>query len=210
MGDAIMAFWGAPQHQPEHATLACRAALEMVTALEQLNARWAEQGRPPLAMGIGINTGIMKVGNMGSSSRFDYTVLGDSVNLASRLEGLNKEYGTTLIVSKATLDQTGDTFHERFLDLVAVKGKKEPVEVFEILDAERVPGIHTGPALSAYDEGVQLYRERDWLGAAAKFQEALRLSPDDGPAAVYLRRCEDLLHDPPPVDWDGVYVMTRK
>jgi adenylate cyclase len=210
MGDAIMAFWGAPQVQPDHATLACRASLEMVVALEELNARWAEEGRPPLAMGIGINTGIMKVGNMGSSSRFDYTVLGDSVNLASRLEGLNKEYGTTLIVSKATLDQTGDVFHERFLDLVAVKGKREPVEVFEILDAERLPGIHTGPALSAYDEGVQLYRERDWLGAAAKFQEALRLSPDDGPAAVYLRRCEDLLHDPPPVDWDGVYVMTRK
>lgn len=210
MGDAIMAFWGAPQHQPDHATLACKAALEMVTALEELNARWAEQGRPPLAMGIGINTGIMKVGNMGSNSRFDYTVLGDSVNLASRLEGLNKEYGTTLIVSRATLEQTGGSFHDRFLDLVAVKGKKEPVEVFEILDAERVPGIHAGPALRAYDEGIELYRERDWLGAAAKFQEALRLSPDDGPGAVYLQRCEELMHDPPPVDWDGVYVMTRK
>jgi len=210
MGDAIMAFWGAPQHQPDHATLACRAALEMVSALEALNARWAEQGRPPLAMGIGINTGEMKVGNMGSNSRFDYTVLGDSVNLASRLEGLNKEYGTTLIVSKATLDETSGAFHDRFLDLVAVKGKKEPVEVFEILDAERLPGIQAGPALRAYDEGIELYRERDWLGAAAKFQEALRLSPDDGPAFVYLKRCEELMHDPPPVDWDGVYVMTRK
>jgi adenylate cyclase len=210
MGDAIMAFWGAPQQQPNHATLACRAALEMVAALDELNARWAEQGRPPLAMGIGINTGVMKVGNMGSNSRFDYTVLGDSVNLASRMEGLNKEYGTTLIVSRATLDGTGGVFHARFLDLVAVKGKKEPVEVLEILDAERVPGIHAGPALRAYDEGIALYRERDWLGAAAKFQEALRLSPDDGPAAVYLQRCEELMHDPPPVDWDGVYVMTRK
>jgi len=210
MGDAIMAFWGAPERQPEHATLACRAALDMVTALDDLNARWADEGRPPLAMGIGINTGIMKVGNMGSSSRFDYTVLGDSVNLASRLEGLNKEYGTTLIVSKATLDQTGETFHDRFLDLVAVKGKKEPVEVYEILDAERVPGVHTGSALRAYGEGIQLYRERDWLGAAAKFQEALRLSATDGPSAVYLKRCEDLMDDPPPVDWDGVYVMTRK
>jgi adenylate cyclase len=210
MGDAIMAFWGAPQHQPDHAALACRAALEMVTALKDLNARWAEQGRPPLAMGIGINTGIMKVGNMGSNSRFDYTVLGDAVNLASRLEGLNKEYGTTLIVSRATLDETGGVFHDRFLDLVAVKGKREPVEVFEILDAERVPGIYAGPALRAYDEGIKLYRERDWLGAAAKFQEALRLSPDDGPGAVYLQRCEELMNAPPPVDWDGVYVMTRK
>jgi len=209
MGDAIMAFWGAPQHQPDHAALACRAALEMVTALEQLNARWADEGRPPLAMGIGINTGIMKVGNMGSNSRFDYTVLGDAVNLASRLEGLNKEYGTTLIVSKATLGATGGAFHQRFLDLVAVKGKREPVEVYEILDAE-APGIHAGPALRAYDEGIVLYRDRDWLGAAAKFQEALRMSPDDGPSAVYLLRCEELMRDPPSVDWDGVYVMTRK
>ncbi|MCC7367700.1 MAG: adenylate/guanylate cyclase domain-containing protein [Chloroflexi bacterium] len=210
MGDAIMAFWGAPQHQPDHAALACRAALEMVAALDDLNARWVAQGRVPLVMGIGINTGTMKVGNMGSSSRFDYTVLGDAVNLASRLEGLNKEYGTTLIVSKASLDGTGGVFHDRFLDLVAVKGKKEPVAVYEILDAERLPGIHSGPALRAYDEGIELYRERDWLGAAAKFQEALRLSPDDGPSAVYLQRCEELLHDPPPIDWDGVYVMTRK
>ena len=210
MGDAIMAFWGAPEHQPDHATLSCRAALDMVAALEQLNAKWADEGRPPLAMGIGINTGVMKVGNMGSNSRFDYTVLGDAVNLASRLEGLNKEYGTTLIVSKATLDETGDVFHDRFLDLVAVKGKREPVEVFEILEAEWLPGIHVSPALRAYDEGIELYRERDWLGAAAKFQEALRLSPDDGPASVYLKRCEELMSDPPPVDWDGVYVMTRK
>ncbi|MGE3908782.1 MAG: CHASE2 domain-containing protein [Chloroflexota bacterium] len=210
MGDAIMAFWGAPQHQPDHASLACRAALEMVQELEKLNARWSQEGRPPLAMGIGINTGIMKVGNMGSSSRFDYTVLGDAVNLASRLEGLNKEYGTTLIVSKATLDESGGTFHERFLDLVAVKGKREPVEVYEILDAERLPGLVDSPAVQAYQEGIELYRERDWLGAAARFQEAVRLNPNDRPSAVYLQRCEDLLHDPPPVDWDGVYVMTRK
>jgi adenylate cyclase len=210
MGDAIMAFWGAPQHQPDHASLACRAALEMVAELEQLNAKWADEGRIPLAMGIGINTGSMKVGNMGSSSRFDYTVLGDAVNLGSRLEGLNKEYGTTLIVSKATLDQTDGSFHPRFLDLVAVKGKREPVEVFEILDAERLPGLQSEPSLRAYDEGIVLYRKRDWLGAAAKFQEALRLVPADGPSAVYLKRCEDLMQDPPAPDWDGVYVMTRK
>ena len=176
MGDAIMAFWGAPQLQPDHATLACRAALEMVAALEQLNAKWADEGRRRWRWASASTPGIMKVGNMGSSSRFDYTVLGDSVNLGSRLEGLNKEYGTTLIISKATLDQTDDRFHQRFLDLVAVKGKREPVDVFEILDAERLPGIQSGAALRAYDEGIELYRQRDWLGAAAKFQEALRLS----------------------------------
>ena len=106
MGDAIMAFWGAPEHQPDHATLACRAALDMVTALEQLNASGPTRAARRSAMGIGINTGQMKVGNMGSNSRFDYTVMGDSVNLGSRLEGLNKEYGTTLIVSK--IDARGD------------------------------------------------------------------------------------------------------
>ena len=129
MGDAIMAFWGAPQHQPDHATLACqRSPRDGDGARATERALGRLRARAPLAMGIGINTGVMKVGNMGSSSRFDYTVLGDSVNLASRLEGLNKEYGTTLIVSKATLDQTGGVFHDRFLDLVAVKGKKEPVD----------------------------------------------------------------------------------
>jgi adenylate cyclase len=210
MGDAIMAFWGAPEHQPDHATLACRAALEMVSALDQLNMKWADEGRLPLAMGIGINTGQMKVGNMGSNSRFDYTVMGDSVNLGSRLEGLNKEYGTTLIVSKSTFDATQGAFHPRFLDLVAVKGKKEPVEIFEIMDAEHTPGSHAEGSLRAYEEGMVLYRQRDWLGAAAKFQESLRFSPEDGPSTVYLQRCEDLMEDPPAPDWDGVYVMTRK
>jgi adenylate cyclase len=123
---------------------------------------------------------------------------------------LNKEYGTTLIISKATLDQTNGAFHPRFLDLVAVKGKREPVEVFEILDAERLPELQSESSLRAYDEGIVLYRQRDWLGAAAKFQEALRLVPEDGPSAVYLKRCEDLMEDPPAPDWDGVYVMTRK
>ncbi|MCC6174613.1 MAG: adenylate/guanylate cyclase domain-containing protein [Chloroflexi bacterium] len=210
MGDAIMAFWGAPQRQPDHAELACRAALEMVSALEQLNEAWASQGQPPLRMGIGVNTGTMKVGNMGSNSRFDYTVMGDAVNLGSRLEGLNKEYGTTLIVSKATLDETSGQLHVRFLDLVAVKGKQAPVEIFEIVDAATIASIHGGPALQAYEEGIAAYRRRDWLGAAARFQEALRLSPADGPSAVYLRRCEELLADPPPADWDGVFVMTHK
>jgi len=216
MGDAVMAFWGAPQEQPTHAVYAVRAALEMMRELERLNTEWGTAGRVPLAMGIGVNTGTMKVGNMGSTSRFDYTVLGDSVNLGSRLEGLNKEYGTSLIVSAATLTQTGGAFRERFLDLVAVKGKKEPVEVYEIL-GERAGPAGTGrideageAMLRAYRAGVDAYRTRDWLGAAARFQEALRHRPSDGPSAVYLQRCEALMADPPPADWDGVYVMTRK
>ena len=210
MGDAVMAFWGAPQEQPTHAECAVRAALEMMRELKRLNAEWGTAGRYPLAMGIGINTGVMKVGNMGSASRFDYTVLGDSVNLGSRLEGLNKEYGTSLIVSAATLAQTKGAFRARFLDLVAVKGKKEPVEVYEVLGDQSELDARTEAMLRAYEVGVTAYRERDWLRAAARFQEALRHVPGDGPSAVYLQRCEDLMADPPPADWDGVYVMTRK
>ncbi|MDP8922374.1 MAG: adenylate/guanylate cyclase domain-containing protein [Chloroflexota bacterium] len=210
MGDAVMAFWGAPQAQPAHAECAVRAGLEMIAALKRLNADWGTAGRYPLAMGIGISTGIMKVGNMGSASRFDYTVLGDAVNLGSRLEGLNKEYGTSLIVSAATLAATNGAFRARFLDLVAVKGKKEPVEVYEILADRTELDAATEAMLRAYEAGTAAYRGRDWLGAAARFQEALRHLPGDGPSALYLQRCESLIADPPPADWDGVYVMTRK
>ena len=210
MGDAVMAFWGAPQEQPTHAECAVRAGLEMMSELKRLNAEWGTAGRYPLAMGIGINTGIMKVGNMGSASRFDYTVLGDSVNLGARLEGLNKEYGTSLIVSAATLAATKGAFRARFLDLVAVKGKKEPVEVYEILADRPELDAATEALLRAYEAGVATYRQRDWLRAAARFQEALRHLPGDGPSALYLQRCESLMADPPPADWDGVYVMTRK
>ena len=210
MGDAIMAFWNAPQRQPDHAALACRAACGMIEALERLNREWAGAGRPPLRMGLGINTGPMKVGNMGSASRFDYTVMGDAVNLGSRLEGLNKEYGTTLIVSEATLRAAGDGFHSRFLDLVAVKGKSEPVAVYEMMTLDCALGEHTNEALRAYNAGVEAYRERDWLRAAARFQEALRWAPGDGPSRLYLERCQHLIEEPPPADWDGVFVMTHK
>lgn len=210
MGDAIMAFWGAPQHQPNHAELALRASLDMVHELDRLNEKWRSEGRAPLAMGVGLSTGVMKVGNMGSASRFDYTVIGDAVNLGSRLESLNKTYGTTLIVSGTTMKEAGTWFHARFLDLVAVKGKKDPVEVFEIMTTETALGPRTADTLRAYEAGIAAYRERDWLSAAARFQEALRYDPEDGPSALYLQRCESLLHEPPPADWDGVFVMTEK
>jgi len=210
MGDAIMAFWGAPQQQEDHAWLACEAALGMIRGLERLNHHWAAEGRPPLAMGIGINTGVMKVGNMGSASRFDYTVVGDAVNLASRLEGLNKEYGTSCIVSASTLKAAGGGLRARFLDLVAVKGKSAPVEVFEVLPGDAALGEHTAEALGAYEKGVRAYRARDWLRAAAHFQEALRWGPDDAPSALYLDRCQALIAEPPPAEWNGVFVMTHK
>lgn len=211
MGDAIMAFWGAPRPQPDHATLACSTALDMMRELRILNERWIREGRTPLNIGVGINTGPMTVGNMGSQKRLDYTVMGDSVNLASRLEGLNKEYGTNIIVSEHTLEAVGeDTYVTRFLDLVAVKGRSEPVTVYELMGrAGEIQG-EQAKALAAYEAAHDAYRGRDWLAAAARFQEVVQLVTDDGPAALYLERCEALMADPPPADWDGVYVMTHK
>ncbi len=210
MGDAIMAFWNAPQRQEDHAARAIRSARAMVDELARLNQSWATEGRPVLFMRIGVNTGVMKVGNVGSISRFDYTVMGDAVNLGARLEALNKQYGTQLIVAESTLRAAGDEFRSRFLDLVAVKGKTEPAAVYEVLTSDVALGDETDAALAAYDEGILAYRARDWLRAAARFQEALRLAPADGPSALYLERCEALMRDPPPVDWDGVFVMTHK
>ncbi|HEX3244992.1 MAG TPA: adenylate/guanylate cyclase domain-containing protein [Chloroflexota bacterium] len=210
MGDAIMAFWGAPRPQADHARRACNTAVDMMSELEILNNRWQAEGKQKLSIGIGINTGPMTVGNMGSQKRLDYTVMGDSVNLASRLEGLNKEYGTNIIVSDSTLTEVGDGYVTRYLDLVIVKGRSTPVAVYELIGRQGQVSDEKLQVLSVYEEGGRLYSSRDWLGAAARFQEVLRLDPNDSPAALYLERCEALMADPPPEEWDGVYVMTHK
>ncbi|MBI4506447.1 MAG: adenylate/guanylate cyclase domain-containing protein, partial [Chloroflexi bacterium] len=210
MGDAIMAFWGAPLRQPDHARRACLAALDMLAALEALRARWRAAGRPAagLAIGVGINTGEMIVGNMGAERRLDYTVLGDAVNLASRLEGLNKEYGTSVIASAATLGAAGPNLPARFLDTVVVKGRAEPVDIFELRPADQ--GSAAEEAQRHHEAGLAHYRGRRFGEAAAAFRAALALDPDDGPAALYVARAEALLADPPAADWDGVYVAKTK
>jgi adenylate cyclase len=210
MGDAIMAFWGAPKTQPDHARMACLTGLEMMEELKKLNLELEQEGIPKLNMGIGLNTGPMSVGNMGSSRRFDYTVMGDSVNLGSRLEGLNKEYGTNLIVSESTLAMAGEDMRARFLDLVAVKGKKEPAAVYELISVDGKLDPEREAALAAYEQGVERYKMGDYAGALPHFEEALRLNGHDGASAVYVERCRELAENPPPADWDGVYVMTHK
>jgi adenylate cyclase len=210
MGDAIMAFWGAPKAQPDHARRACLAALEMCQELERLNAELKAEGLPRLEMGVGINTGFMAVGNMGSERRFDYTVMGDAVNLASRLEGLNKEYGTSIVVSESTLAQAGPDLRSRFVDLVAVKGKKEPTAVHELIPANGTVDAEHEAALAAYQRGIERYRAGDFAGALPHFEQALGQNGHDGPVLLYLERCREMLDSPPPADWDGVYVMTRK
>lgn len=211
MGDAIMAFWGAPVSQPDHAARACDTALGMMEELRILQARWEREGVPRLDIGIGLNTGMMSVGNMGSFKRFDYTVMGDAVNLGSRLEGLNKEYATNIVISQYSWDQVRDAgFLARYLDLVAVKGKSEPVAIYELLGRGEIQDPQRVEMLRLYEAGVELYQQRQWEAAQEAFAKALELDPRDGPAAVYLERSRQLSATPPPEDWNGVYVMKHK
>ena len=210
MGDAIMAVWGAPLDQPDHAKRACLTSLEMVDELRELQKKWAAEGMPRLNIGIGINAGPMVVGNMGSERRFDYTVMGDSVNLGSRLEGLNKVYGTNITISEMTYEQVRGDLLGRELDSVRVKGKGQPVKIYELL----APRPQATPAQKALAEEFHFalaeYKKRNWEGALQAFQAILGKHPDDGPTKLYIERCQSLKKDPPPEDWDGVYTMATK
>jgi adenylate cyclase len=209
MGDAIMALFGAPLPQADHASRACRAALEMTRTLEDLNRQWAAQGRPPLAIGVGVNTGPVAVGNMGSDRLFDYTAIGDNVNLASRLEGLNKYYGTRILVSEVTAEALQNGFVLRDVDWVKVKGKAKAAGIFEVLgEGEQPPEL--AAFLKLYHQGLAQYRERRWAESAASFREALALRPDDGPARRYLALAEKHHESPPGEHWEAVTVMEGK
>ena len=209
IGDAVMAVFGAPLDQPDHAIRACRTAIDMMSELRRLREKWAAEGRPDVNIGVGINTGDMVVGNMGSQMRFDYTVMGDSVNLASRLEGTNKEYRTNVIISEFTLEQIKDEFFCRELDSVQVKGKKRPVRIFELLgyrkDAPQWQGF-----VGRFETGLAKYREGLWDEAIAAFRGVLEIRPEDYPARLYIERCEALKGHPPEGEWDGVFTMTTK
>ena len=210
-GDALMAEFGAPVPFQDHALQACRAALRMQNTLEGMRQRWIEEERPQLFSRIGINTGQMLVGNLGSRHIMDYTVMGDNVNLASRLEGANKVYGSNICISEMTYDQLDGEMICRELDLIRVKGKERPVRVFEVLETVDV-GIPAGreSLLERYEFALQLYREGQFGDALDMFHDLLGLDPDDGPCKVYQERCYEYLKSPPPEDWDGVFVMKSK
>ena len=203
MGDAIMALFGAPLEQPHHARLACHAALEMVASLKALNQKWAEEGRAQLYIGVGINSGPVAVGNMGSDRLFDYTAIGDNVNLASRLEGLNKYYGTDIIISEGTAKELDGQFVFREVDLVRVKGKAKPLMIYELL-AEGTPDPELARFLEVYQQGRIFFRGRKFQESAAAFAEAQQLRPQDIPSRNYLTLSEKYLITPPPPDWEGV------
>jgi adenylate cyclase len=209
-GDGLEAFWNAPMTQPDHARRACEPALEMIVALEPLRRGFAARGWEHLDMGIGINTGSMIVGNLGSRDRLAYTAVGDPVNVASRIEGLSKEYGVHVVIGEATRQAAGDAFEYRFLDLVAVKGRAEPLQVYELVGAAGTVPSERREMLARYEKGVSLYRNRRWAEAVALFEAVAAGLPDDGPVALYRRRAQELLEDPPAADWDGVWIAKTK
>jgi len=212
MGDAIMAVYGAPLDQPDHALRACRTALDMMKELKKLQKKWAEEGQPVLDIGIGISSGDMVVGNMGSQMRFDYTVMGDSVNLGSRLESINKEYGTNIIISEYTYEAVQDVLLCRELDSVRVKGKKLPVKIYELLGEKKdtTDTEEYAELIRRFNEALEKYKQAHWDEAIASCHQVLVIRPDDPPSCLYIRRCEDLKENPPPIPWDGAFTMTKK
>jgi adenylate cyclase len=210
IGDALMAVWGAPVPAADHALRACAAALEMRERVRALRAGWKERYGVDIVNGSGINTGPMVAGNIGSRQKTNYTVLGDSVNLASRLESATKMYGVDILVGEGTRAAAGDAVAARRIDLLQVKGKTLGVAVYELLALRDGLSPEQRGLLARWDPAMVAYREGRFAEALAGFEEVLRFAPGDRPAALYLSRCRELLAAPPPPDWDGVYVMHEK
>ncbi len=210
IGDAIMAFWGAPLDDDKHALHACRAALRTKKKLMELQGGWKERFSETVNFRAGINTGNAVAGNMGSLHKYNYTVMGDTVNLAARLEGANKVYGTTLMIAKGTRDLVADEILTRELDWMTVKGKEEPVKIYELLVQlkEADPGIKK--MVERFEAALQIYRNREFSEAKIAFRSILNDYPGDRPSELYVERCEEYERTPPPDDWDGVFRMTTK
>jgi adenylate cyclase len=211
IGDSIMAFFGAPIPQKDHSLIACRTAVRMQNHLEELRQIWKTTNKPMLHMRIGINTGEMIVGNMGGLDRFDYTVIGDSVNLSARLEGANKQYKTNTLISEHTFQAIAGQIIARELDLITVVGKMKPLKIYELfglVDDKVAPEVYR--LIEKFAEALVLYRQRNWEKAIEKFEDVFKIKPDDYPSKLYIERSKAFLQTPPPDDWDGVFVMKTK
>jgi adenylate cyclase len=211
-GDAIISFFGAPVNYKEHALQACRSAIMMKRKEAELNARFLADGSSPnpLLTRIGLNTGDMVVGNMGTERKMDYTIMGNAVNLAARLEGVNKQYGSWILMSDDTYKETGDEFLVRRFDKVRVVGINTPVQLWELIDfrSEATPDFLD--YLSRFDAAHEVFDTKDWKKALKQFQALSGERPDDGPARSYIKKCEVFLQKPPAPDWDGVFSLTEK
>ena len=209
-GDAIIAFWGAPLDQPNHAALACLACVDMANHMVGMRKTLKEQGRPNMTVRMGVNSGPMVVGNMGSAQRMDYTIMGDAVNLAARLEGANKFYTSGTMLSDATYQQAKDAIEARMLDVVRVVGKKEPITIYQLLERKGALSPEMTALVASYDHAREAYKAKDFAEALKRFEKTLEMDPTDGPTQTYVERCKEYLENPPPADWDGVFQFTSK
>jgi adenylate cyclase len=211
IGDAIMAVFGTPLAHDDDEDRAVRAAISMLRELSEFNRLRDVQGKKPVRMGIGVNTGNVVSGNIGSPKRMDYTVIGDAVNLSARLESACKEYSAQILTSEFTLEQLRGTYRTREIDLVIVKGKTEPVAVHEVLDyhdEQTFPNMRD--VLSQFSHGLDSYRRANWRTAVSAFEQALSLNPQDNLCQTYIDRCHFYEANPPGDDWDRVWTMTSK
>jgi adenylate cyclase len=210
IGDAVMAFWGAPTPNDRHAVDACAAALEFRRRLGECCAETNNGGGVPLRMRVGINTGRMLVGNIGSNERLSYTVIGDAVNVASRLEAVNKRYGTEILIGEDTRAAAGDAILVRRLDWVAVYGRTQGLAVYELLGMADHGALPTPEWVASYEAGLDAYARRDWAGAAELFESAIAIRGDDLPSQIFVERCRKYLASPPPEDWTAVSILAEK
>ena len=220
IGDAIVAFYGAPVPLENHEYHACLTALEMEKKLVTMREQWASEGDWPelvhnIRHRVGLNSGEMVTGNMGSSMRMNYTMMGDTVNLAARLEPAAKHYGVYLFVAENTQKAVANQFEWRFLDFLRVKGKNKPVKAYELISLKDEMTDDQSQLVQAFNAGMDLYQKRDWTKAKKQFKDALALEEDfpmrpTTPSAVYIERCEHFKVDPPEKDWDGVFTMKTK
>ncbi len=210
IGDSIMAFWGAPTPNPDHATSSCRAALLCQERLGQLREKWKQEGKPLFFQRIGIYTGEVIVGNIGSETRMNYTVIGDAVNMASRLEGLNKSYGTEIIIGDTTCDLVKEELVVRPLDLVSVVGSTKGIKIYELIGEKKNTDEQKIQVAELCATGLELYLDRRWNEAMEHYKKVLELSPEDQPAFMMLERCRLHLENPPPGDWSGIHRIESK
>jgi adenylate cyclase len=210
IGDAVMAFWGAPAPNDRHAVDACAAALELRRRIDQHCGESKDEVRVRLRIRIGINTGRMLVGNIGSNERLSYTVIGDAVNVASRLEAVNKRYGTEILIGEDTRAAAGDVILVRRLDQVAVYGRTRGLAVYELLGMADDDASQSPEWVEAYEAGLDAYSCRDWTGAIALFETATAARGDDPPSRIFMERCRKYLASPPPEDWTAVSILAEK
>ena len=209
-GDAIIAFWGAPTIQADHAKQACFASVDMNNRLFELRDKWKSEGVPQLSVRMGLNTGPMVVGNMGSIQKKNYTIMGDAVNLASRLEGANKAYGSKMMISESTYRACEADVDVRELDTIRVVGKSEAVTVYELLNRKGQTTAAMADLVDEFEKALKIYRERDFVTAKSIFENCLEILEDDKPSKTYIARCDAYIVTPPPADWDGVFTLTEK